>query len=69
MKLCIVLLIATVIYGLGMRHLVVELKTKTSEEERKTYQTWPMIIAATVFYLTVVIQTTRLSLMGVLPLL
>lgn len=69
MKLVAILIIATVLYGVGLRHLVVELKTKTSAEERKTYQTVPMIVAATVFYLTVAIQTTRLSLMGVLPLL
>lgn len=69
MKLLIVCIIGTIVYGLWMRKLVKEWKILETAEKRKEYQTAPLMFASTLCYAVFIIQTINLSVKGVFPLL
>ena len=68
MKLFIAITVFAVCYILAMKKALVEYKT-TTRQTRKELQTVPLMVSETIFFLVLAIQTIRLSLMGVLPLL
>ncbi len=69
MKLILFCAAATALYGIGLACLLRERKRHPTQEERVALQSVPMILAASVFYVTVLSKTIFLSLTGVLPLL
>lgn len=69
MKLVLLLVTACVVYSLGMRAIIKELRTHPSQEERRENQSVPLMLAATTLFLATTVHTTRLAMQGVLPLL
>ena len=69
MKLILFCAAVTALYGIGMAFLLRERKCHPTQEERVALQSVPMILSATVFYVTVLCKTIYLSFAGVLPLL
>ena len=69
MKLAVALLIATVIFGFGVKKMVTELAVYKTSEERRQRQIYPMLFAETIIYVPFVVHTISLSVKGILPLL
>ena len=69
MKLAVALIVATIIFGFGIKKMVTELVIYKTCEERRERQIFPMFFAETLLYIIFVVQTTSLSMRGILPLL
>lgn len=69
MKLAVALIVATIIFGFGIKKMVTELAIYKTSEERRERQIFPMLFAETLLYIIFVVQTTSLSMRGILPLL
>ena len=62
MKLTIFYITATLIYLAGAGFLVKEFR-RTTSQERHELQTIPLFLAATFFYLTVILKTHQLAVL------